>query len=79
MLLLEQLKPTKKMDREDRGVDKFFKTLAKLVSSSVFILAKSENNWPKIQKWLVREKKTKFARLASGFSFLLTNAKFYSH
>jgi hypothetical protein len=31
-----------------RGVDKFFKTLAKLASSSVFSLAKSENNWPKI-------------------------------
>jgi hypothetical protein len=31
-----------------RGVDKFFKTLAKLASSSVFLLAKSENNWPKI-------------------------------
>jgi hypothetical protein len=30
------------------GVDKFFKTLAKLVSRSAFLLAKSENNWPKI-------------------------------
>jgi hypothetical protein len=27
------------------GVDKFFKTLAKLASSSEYLLAKSENNW----------------------------------
>jgi hypothetical protein len=44
-------------------VGKFFKTLAKLArsaklaSSSVFSLAKSENNWPKIKKELVRGKK----------------------
>jgi hypothetical protein len=31
-----------------RGVDKFFKALAKLASSLVFSLAKSENNRPKI-------------------------------
>jgi hypothetical protein len=33
----------------DRGVNKFFKTLAKLAStcSSVFSLAKSESSWPK--------------------------------
>jgi hypothetical protein len=31
-----------------RGEDKFFKTLAKLASSVVFSLAKSENNWPQI-------------------------------
>jgi hypothetical protein len=31
-----------------RGVDKFFKTLAKLASSSEFLLTRSENNWPKI-------------------------------
>jgi hypothetical protein len=31
-----------------RGVDKFFKTLARLASSSEFSLAKSENNSPKI-------------------------------
>jgi hypothetical protein len=30
-----------------RGVEKFSKTLASLASSSVFLLAKSENNWPK--------------------------------
>jgi hypothetical protein len=30
------------------GVDKFFKTLAKLASSEEFSLAKSENNWPNI-------------------------------
>jgi hypothetical protein len=29
-----------------RGVDKVFKTLAKLASSSEYLLAKSENNWP---------------------------------
>jgi hypothetical protein len=33
-----------------RGVDKFFKTLAKLASSSVFSLAKSESNWQKNRK-----------------------------
>jgi hypothetical protein len=33
-----------------KGVNKFFKTLAKLASSLVFSLAKSENNWPKIYK-----------------------------
>jgi hypothetical protein len=31
-----------------RGKEKFFKTLAKLESSSVFSLAKSENNWPQM-------------------------------
>jgi hypothetical protein len=31
-----------------RGADKYFKTLAKLASTSIFSLAKSENNWPKI-------------------------------
>jgi hypothetical protein len=31
-----------------RGVNKFLKTFATLASSSVFSLAKSENNWPKI-------------------------------
>jgi hypothetical protein len=31
-----------------RGVDKFFKTLAKLASSSVFLLAKTEINWTKV-------------------------------
>jgi hypothetical protein len=30
-----------------QGRNKFFKTLAKLASSSVFLLAKSENNRPK--------------------------------
>jgi hypothetical protein len=51
-----------------RGGDKFFKTLAKLASSSVFSLANSENNWLK-----------NIARLASGFVFLLANPEFYSH
>jgi hypothetical protein len=37
------------LGRGDRG-NNFFKTLAKLVSSSVFSLAKAENNWPKIKK-----------------------------
>jgi hypothetical protein len=31
-----------------RGVNKFFKKLAKLARSSIFSLAKSENNWPKL-------------------------------
>jgi hypothetical protein len=31
-----------------QGVDKFFKTLASLASSSEFPNAKSENNWPKL-------------------------------
>jgi hypothetical protein len=35
-----------------RGVDKFFKTLAKLASSLVFSLAKSEINWQKKIKGL---------------------------
>jgi hypothetical protein len=38
-------------------VDKFFKTLAKLASSSVFSLTKSENNWPKILKGTARVEK----------------------
>jgi hypothetical protein len=29
-------------------VDKFFKTIAKLASGTVFLLAKTENNWPQI-------------------------------
>jgi hypothetical protein len=33
-----------------RGVDKFFKTLAKLASSPALSLAKTENNWPKYRK-----------------------------
>jgi hypothetical protein len=59
-------------------VDKFFKTLAKLASSSVFSLAKSENHWPKIKKGSMSGEKT-HARLASGFAFLLANPEFYSH
>jgi hypothetical protein len=39
-----------------RGVDKVFKTLAKLASRPVFSLAKSKNNWPKIKKGSVRKK-----------------------
>jgi hypothetical protein len=31
-----------------RGVDNFLKTLANLVSRPVLLLAKTENNWPKI-------------------------------
>jgi hypothetical protein len=31
-----------------RGVNTFFKTLAKLASSPVFLLTKTENRWPKI-------------------------------
>jgi hypothetical protein len=31
-----------------RGMNKFIKTLAKLANSSVFLLTKSDNNWPKI-------------------------------
>jgi hypothetical protein len=60
-----------------RGADKFFKTLAKLVSRSAFSLAKTENNWPKIQKGSVTGEKT-LARLASGFVLLLVNPEFYS-
>jgi hypothetical protein len=32
----------------DRGLDKFFKTLAKVASRHVFLLDKTENNWPKL-------------------------------
>jgi hypothetical protein len=35
-----------------RGVEKFFKTLAKLASRPAFSLTKTENNWPKIKKGL---------------------------
>jgi hypothetical protein len=35
------------LQRYTRGVDKGFKTLAKLASSSIFSLAKSASNWPK--------------------------------
>jgi hypothetical protein len=39
------------VDRYRRwGVDTFFKTLAKLASGKEFSLAKSENNWPHLQK-----------------------------
>jgi hypothetical protein len=60
------------------GVDKFFKTLAKLASCSVISLAKSDNNWPKLFTGSVRGKNI-FARLASGFVSLLANPEFYSH
>jgi hypothetical protein len=59
-------------------VNKFFKTLAKLASSSVFSLAKSENNWPKYREGK-REGKEPLARLASGFVFLFANSEFYSN
>jgi hypothetical protein len=62
-----------------RGVDKFYKTHAKLASSLAFSLAKSENNnWPIILKVSVRGEKT-IARLTSGFVILLANPEFYSH
>jgi hypothetical protein len=64
-----------------RGVNKFFKTLTKLASSSQFSLTKSKNNWrnnwPNTWKLSVRGKK--IARLTSGFVFLLANPEFYSH
>jgi hypothetical protein len=59
-------------------VDKVFKTLAKLASIPLFFLAKTENNWPKIQK-LSAIGETNLAKLASGFVILLVNPKFYSH
>jgi hypothetical protein len=40
-----------------RGVDKVFKTLAKLASSSELLLAKSENNWPKNIKMVSKREK----------------------
>jgi hypothetical protein len=39
-----------------RGVDTFFKTLARLVSSSEFALANSKNNSRSWEKEFVREK-----------------------
>jgi hypothetical protein len=62
-----------------RGVDKVFKTLAKLASRlKCFHSPKTENNWPKnIER--VSEKGKTLARLASGFVFLLANHEFYSH
>jgi hypothetical protein len=59
-------------------VDTFSKAFAKLASSSVFLLSKSENNWPKRDKRSVSGKKN-LARLASGFVFLLANPEFYLH
>jgi hypothetical protein len=59
-------------------VNKFFKTLAKLVSSSGFPHAKSENNWPQIYRKGKYEGK-QVARLANGLVFLLANPEFYSH
>jgi hypothetical protein len=58
-------------------VDKFFKTLAKLASSSIFSFAKSENYCQKYRKGRERGTK-KLARLASRFVFLLANPEFYS-
>jgi hypothetical protein len=60
-----------------KDVDKLFKTLAKLASSSEYLLAKSENNWPNVER--VSKRGKKLARLASGFVFLLANPEFYSH
>jgi hypothetical protein len=39
-----------KMHTFDRAVNKVFRTIAKLASSAVFLLANSEIIWPKIQK-----------------------------
>jgi hypothetical protein len=58
-------------------VDMCFKTHAQLASSSEFSLAKSEKNWPNIEKLSVGGEKT-LARLASGFVFLLANPDFNS-
>jgi hypothetical protein len=59
-------------------VDTFFKTLAKLASSSVVLLAKSEDNWQKNTE-RVSEREKNLVRLASGFVFLLASPEFYSH
>jgi hypothetical protein len=56
----------------NRRGNKFFKTLAKLASSSeVLSLAKTENNWPKLYKWSVRGKKTLARLLASGLIYIV--------
>jgi hypothetical protein len=47
-----------KIKTDLRGVDKFFKTLAKLASSSAFSLAKSENKWPHLYTKSVRGEKS---------------------
>jgi hypothetical protein len=60
-----------------RGVDKFLKTLAKLASNSVFLLAKSDSNWAQNIESVRAERNR--ARLASGFVFLFANPEFYSH
>jgi hypothetical protein len=56
-------------------VDKFFKTLAKLASTLVFSLPKSENNWPKNIETVDSKRETN----SIGFVFLLANPKFYSY
>jgi hypothetical protein len=50
-----------------------FKTLAKLASSLVFLVAKSETNWPNLQKLSVRGEKI-LARLVSGFCIFTRQA-----
>jgi hypothetical protein len=57
------------------GVISFFKTLAKVASSSEFSLAKSENNWPKIQKGSVGGKKIILTRRAIRFVFSLAKSE----
>jgi hypothetical protein len=61
-----------------RGVNKLFKTLARLASRPVFSLAKSENDWPKLWKGYMRGEKA-LAWMAIGFVFLLANLEFYLH
>jgi hypothetical protein len=51
-----------------RGVDKFFKTLAKLASSSAFSFAK-----------LKKKTTTDQCQTGSGFVFLLANPEFHVH
>jgi hypothetical protein len=60
-----------------KGVDKFFKTLAKLANIQEFSLAKSEKMVKNTER--VSERGKTIVRLASGFVFLLANPEFCSH
>jgi hypothetical protein len=55
----------------NRGVNKFFKTLAKLARSSVFLFAKKTTG----QKY----RKDQWEGKTPGFVFLLANPEFYLH
>jgi hypothetical protein len=61
-------------------VDKFFKTLAKLVWRVVqYFHSPEQKTTGQKHRKRVSERGKKLARLASGFVFLLSNPEFHSH